>query len=230
MRSNIEFSDIEKIKYFDEICEKYYKKNFGLSSKSEIDLLMFKFFYQNKLGKKKNGVFNADSDYLLSKELGITQSRVRNLKVKKELVYPELEYDWKQQFLELIDLAQYDEQNKKVIMNITDPNLQIEIENHIEQRGLYYEKQLNTKLLQLRVEYFIELVVSLDDSINQDELIKVMKTQIKALSLVEDRIMKKGFGKIAKEKGINSIELLSAITTIGTAIGPHLIKLMSVIN
>lgn len=50
---NSEFSEEEKIKYFDEICEKYYRKNFGLTSKSEMDLLMFKFFYQNKLKRKK---------------------------------------------------------------------------------------------------------------------------------------------------------------------------------
>ncbi|MBO0466662.1 hypothetical protein JZO73_03845 [Enterococcus plantarum] len=217
---NNEFSEEEKIKYFDEICEKYYRKNFSLTSKSEMDLLMFKFFYQNKLKRKKSGDFNADSDYLLSKELGITQSRVRNLKIKKELVYPEQNYDWKEQFLNLISFAQYDEQTKKIIMNIPDPNLQIEIENHIEQRGLFIEKQLNSKLLQVRVEYFIELVISLDENISQDDLIENMKAQISELSSVDKKIMKKGFGKVVKEKGISSIELLSAIVTIAPAVQP----------
>ncbi len=220
MRSNIEFSDLEKIKYFDEICEKYYQKNFGLASKSEVDLLMFKFFYQNKLERKKNGEFNIDSDYLISKELGITQSRVRNLKIKKELVYPILDYNWKQQFLDLIEFAQYEEQTKKIIMNIPDPNLKIEIENHIEQRGLFIEKQLNSKLLIIRVEYFIELVISLDEKINQDELIETMKMKIEDLSLVDKKIMKKNFGKIVKEKGISSIELLSALVTIAPVVKP----------
>lgn len=217
---NSEFSEEEKIKYFDEICEKYYRKKFGLTSKSEMDLLMFKFFYQNKLKRKKNGDFNADSDYLLSKELGITQSRVRNLKIKKELVYPEQNYNWKEQFLNLISFAQYDEQTKKIIMNIPDPNLQIEIENHIEQRGLFIERQLNSKLLQIRVEYFIELVISLDENISQDKLVENMKAQISELSSVDKKIMKKGFGKVIKEKGISATELLAAIVTIAPAVQP----------
>lgn len=32
----IKFTDEQKIKYFDEICQLYYNKNFGLASKSEI--------------------------------------------------------------------------------------------------------------------------------------------------------------------------------------------------
>ncbi|WP_270326535.1 hypothetical protein [Enterococcus malodoratus] len=152
--------------------------------------------------------------------MGITQSRVRNLKIKKELVYPEQNYNWKEQFLNLISFAQYDEQTKKIIMNIPDPNLQIEIENHIEQRGLFIERQLNSKLLQIRVEYFIELVISLDENISQDKLVENMKAQISELSSVDKKIMKKGFGKVIKEKGISAIELLAAIVTIAPAVQP----------
>ncbi|MGX6961110.1 hypothetical protein [Vagococcus xieshaowenii] len=226
MNPKVEFSDSEKLKYFDEICEKYYQKNFGLTSKTEIDLLMFKFFYQNKIKKKAEGFFNADSDYLLSKELGITQTRVRNLKIKKELLYPEENKDWKKDFLDLIAFAQYDEQTKKMILNISDPNLQIEIENHIEQRGLYIEKQLNSKLLIIRVEYFIELVISLDSTVSQDELIETITTQIDELKSLDKKMMQQGFGKVVIERGVNVINLLSALATISQTVGPILSKLI----
>ncbi|NSU94059.1 hypothetical protein HRH21_12700, partial [Enterococcus faecalis] len=89
-----------------------------------------------------------------------------------------------------------------------------------EQRGLFIERQLNSKLLQIRVEYFIELVISLDENISQDKLVENMKAQISELSSVDKKIMKKGFGKVIKEKGISATELLAAIVTIAPAVQP----------
>lgn len=83
----IEFSTEEKIENFEKISQYFFQSNFGEMSKSDIELLMFSFYLDNIIAHStdKNGVLNysACSDYNISKDLGITQQRVRNLKIKK---------------------------------------------------------------------------------------------------------------------------------------------------
>ncbi len=60
----------------------------------------------------------------MSKILGITQQRVRNLKVKKELVYQDLSFKWHLSFAKVLQDSRYTTlENNKVIINIPDLNL-----------------------------------------------------------------------------------------------------------
>lgn len=84
---HINFTTEEKAEMFDEIAAHFYNANFGQMSKSNMELLMFS-FYMNKLiqnNKFEDGTIDYQkcSDYRISKELGITQQRVQNLKIKK---------------------------------------------------------------------------------------------------------------------------------------------------
>lgn len=47
--------------------------------------------------------------------------------------------------------AHFDKSNYKVTMSINDPILYIELENYIEENNMYFEKQLNKKILQLEL-------------------------------------------------------------------------------
>ena len=93
----VTFKDEDKIKFFDEIASRFYEANFGQFSKADFELLMFKFYIQKMISDNKNGDNTIDyslcSDYKISKDLGITQQRVRNLKVKNQLVNP-IEFEW----------------------------------------------------------------------------------------------------------------------------------------
>ena len=96
----IEFK--EKEKYFDEIAAKFFNRNFGTASKNDIELLMFKFYIEtliNDYEDKSDKTINYDniSDYKIARDLGITPQRVRNLKLKKDLVYPQ-KFDWRVSF------------------------------------------------------------------------------------------------------------------------------------
>ena len=78
------FNTLEsKAKAFDTIAEKYYFSNFGSISRSDFDTLMFSLYIEQILFKHQDD-FSAYSDYTLSKQLGITQTKVSNLKVKKQ--------------------------------------------------------------------------------------------------------------------------------------------------
>ncbi len=179
----IKFTDDEKIKMFDKIAEHFYNRNFGSFAKTDMELLMFCFYVEKLTSKATDdkGIinYNVCSDYIISKELGITQQRVHNLKVKKELVYPTLPHEsWKEEFANLVENARYDEKTGKFSLKIPDPNLFLEIQHYLEENGGYVDKTLSSDLLNIRAEYFIDLIISLSDDVSREDIIKQLKTSI----------------------------------------------------
>ena len=77
----------EKAAAFDQIAAQFYEGNFGRMSKADLETLMFHLYIEQIL-KRSEQDFHTYSDFRLSKELGIPQSRVSSLKVKKQLQYP----------------------------------------------------------------------------------------------------------------------------------------------
>ncbi len=229
-----DFSDEEKVKMFDRIADFYYKHNFGQASKTDMDLLMFHFYIEKMSSVSTGGDGTIDysrcSDYKISKELGITQQRVRNLKVRNQLVYPpKKERDWKKEFAKLTDNARYDQTSKKVIVNIPDPNLYIEIQNFIEEKGAYVEKQLNSKILQIRAEYYIDLVISFESSKTKEEIIKSLKKQLKDSGKDESVFDENNIGKTLIDGAVNVTTVAANLSTLispENLVGVALIKLL----
>ena len=130
------FTNEEKIEIFDKLSTLFYKQNFGRVSKSDIEAFMFHCYYEKLVenSKTENDVidYNKCSDYVISKELGITQQKVKNLKIKDQLLYPSTR-DWKKDFAQLTQFATYDEITHRISLNIPDPNLYLEIQNYIEE-------------------------------------------------------------------------------------------------
>lgn len=77
---------------FDKIANEFYNSNFGSLSKPEMELMMFDFYIKKMMSNCRSDDDTFDyslcSDYKISIDLGITQQRVRNLKVKNQLVNP----------------------------------------------------------------------------------------------------------------------------------------------
>ena len=211
----VQFSDEEKIALFDVIADHFYKANFGQMSKSDIELMMFRFYMEKMIATYQNEDGTIDyrkcSDYKISKELGITQQRVRNLKIKKELIYP-TQYDWKSALASLTENAKYDKITNKIVLNIPDPNLYIEIQNFIEEQGAYVEKQLNSKVLQIRAEYYIDLIISLEEDASRKEIIKKIKDSCKKDVLFDERNIGKTLIRAAVDVTTLAANLCSIIS------------------
>ena len=174
----IKFTEAEKAEMFDQLAGYFYNANFGKMIKSDFELVMFHFYYGKLLEESRNPDGTIDyhhcSDYKISKDLGITQQRVRNLKVKDHLVF-ERELDWKKNLANLTEHARYDKTTKRVVLNIPDPVLFLEIQNFIEEKGAHIEIQLNHKLMQLRAEYYIDLILELESDSTRKEAAKHLK-------------------------------------------------------
>ncbi len=166
--------DEQKARAFDKIAECYYFKNFGSISKSDIDLLMFSIYIEQILDRTEADI-NTYSDYTISKDLGITQSRVRNLKEKKELKYPYSDFEWKKSFERVSRNAIYED--GKIKIELRDKNLYNELKNCIECMGGFVDVQINNTLLQVSYKYYVDFLCELEDEKSkiEKELKKILK-------------------------------------------------------
>ena len=105
-----DFSKDEKERAFDRIIDEYFSKSFGSMSKTNIDILFFSVYQEHCIENGKN-----TDDYSMAQELGISQGRIRSLKMNAELQYPRQEFNWKNQFAEYIKKAIYDK-NKDMML------------------------------------------------------------------------------------------------------------------
>ena len=186
-------TDKEKAEAFDKLASEYYFMNFGMMGKSNIDVLMFSIYIEQILKKNGTAVFKNYSDYSLSKYLGITQSKISNLKVKKELLYPYEDFDWKSSFASITKNAVYEDGKIKLL--IPDKNLFIELKNAIEENGGFIEIQLTSNLLQVRLPFFVDLLLAVSDESDRESIIKDLKKHAALKNLEIEKFEKISFGK-----------------------------------
>lgn len=230
---NISFTDEEKIQIFDEITSHFYNANFGQMSKTDMELMMFRFYIEKMIAENRSedGSINYQmcSDYRISQDLGITQQRVRNLKVRNQLTNP-IEYDWKVALAKLTKHARYDFRTHMVTLNIPDPNLYLEIQNFIEENGAYVDKQLNSKILRLRAEYYINLIVALEPEESRRRIIKRLKKQLKEEGKEDLAFDESNMGKALLDSALNITTVvanLSSIISPQNVVGVALLNLLT---
>lgn len=226
----------EKVELFDKIATQFYEANFGQLSKADMELMMFQIYYEKlvKQSRFEDGTIDycKCSDYKISHELGITQQRVRNLKVRNQLRNP-IEYKWQAALARLTDNARYDRRSGKVIINIPDPNLFLEIQNFIEEQGAFVEKQLNSKILQIRAEYYIALIISMEPEKSRKEIVKLLKKQFKISGKDEEAFDEKNIGKSLIDLAVDISTIASEMAKVlspQNLVGNALLNLLRSIN
>lgn len=205
MNNNL-FSEKRKCLAFDKLAEHFYHQNFGTMTKSEFELLMFHFYLDALMEKAKNDKGVLDyfqvSDYQIAKELGIPQSAVRSLKIRKQARYRE-EFSWQESLLSIKEHIRYDPEKRKVIIPMTDPNLMLEITNYIQSHGGYIEVESGKDHLKIRVEYYLQLMYETMEEVDKKKFVKEMKKE-----LVEKN------DKEASFETMNKMEVVSDILSV----------------
>ena len=192
-------TDAVKAAAFDRVAELFFNKNFGTASKSDIDVLMFS-MYIDKILEQSEGEISTYSDYTLSKYLGITQSKVKSLKIKKELIYPREEFCWENSFRKIYSNAQYKDGN--ILLFVPDPNLYIELKHFIEENNGLVDIRLNSSLLVVSLESFLDLVVYVADESEKNVIRNFLKDKF-----------------IERQANVENFEKQPISKTIGQSIG-----------
>lgn len=156
------FSQKEKEDFFQDLLSMYFHKNFGSVSKADLELYLFSFYLNHLMREGKEY-----DDYTLSKDLGLTQSRIRSLKERKELKYPSGR-DWRDEFLECAKYASFDVKSHLIKFAIPDVYIIKEVRNYFEKRHKYDEYQMNPKLFQCRADAFFEMGKCIAEEKNEE--------------------------------------------------------------
>lgn len=210
----------EKAAIFDEIMDKYLTNGFHSMTKGEWDTYLFHVLFQYLSVHDKGNT----SDYRLSKMLGITQSRIRNLKIREGLVYRATDYEnnWKTFFSGYIENALYDKYSGVIKMNIPDVNVLSEVRNFMEENGWYDEYQLNPKLFQCNLGIFLQLCEKIEPAELSDQASSFLKNLEKqadcdktALDFFKKGEIGKGVKKLGKKISKETLDCLMNIIPAG---------------
>ncbi len=196
-----EFKDL-----FDELMDMYFRRNFGSTSKADLETFLFSYYLEHLI---RNGM--PYDDYTLGKDLGLTISRVRSLKERKELKYPHDGYDWRESFLECAKAAKYDEVKHLIKFTIPDVNVMKDVRNYFEKNHYYDEYQLNPKLFQCKLDAFLDVGERIANEKGQKFIIDYDDKKIRKLLENETRTQneKNGISKILEGAVIDGLKDLA---------------------
>lgn len=203
---NIFSSDEVKAKAFDKIAEKFFLGNFGMMQKTDTEVLLFSIYIEEILNQSEEDI-NTYSDYTLSKQLGITQSKISSLKVKKQLQYPYEKFNWKESFRRSCAYVHYEK--GKIRINLRDKNLYYELKNQIDEAGGYVETTLTSDLLVISPMDFFELIEGIMSKEEIDEIKRVIKKRYDSNKSLIGQLEKESIGKtIRSQFGETAVDVI----------------------
>ena len=232
----VQFTDEEKIKAFDDIAIRYFYKNFGSMTKTDYETLLFRIYIRHL----KNQKLSTD-DYSISRALGITQSKVRNLKLRNELQENLLaDNSWKLEFAECVGTAIYDDNKKLVKVMVPEVTVMMELRHFMEENRWYDEYQLNPKLFQCPLDFFLPLCEKIegvnlqvnDTTRSKLEEIKnkANKTEQSAIAKIMSGSLEDGFKDLAWKGTIAIVIEVLKILPFGTLAAPIIEGLIKVLK
>ena len=139
-----------------------FDKNFGSFTKADYETLMFSIYLDNCDEKDIN-------DYDLSLKLCVTESKVRNLRVKSQLLYPK-ELMWKEKFIESLKVGRFNELDNTITVAIEDPSVRNKIKHEFEREYGVLDITLSNKQIRMPIETC--LLFALDMEENGEDVLK----------------------------------------------------------
>ncbi len=174
-----------------ELVKFYFEPSFGSRNKSDIDLMMFKIYYASLNGK-------GTSDIEISRDLKITQAKVRSLKNRLRLVYPQEPGEDLASCLEklfaMTKRVHYDEKTNKIEITVLDFILYENLKDKLEENGASLDITLNPKLFSITAGQFVEFALDKLNAGQKKEIQKQLKMQ--GLKTEQGIIGKESFKKV----------------------------------
>lgn len=181
-----------------------FSNKFNTFTKSDFELLMFT-AYLDSCSKPIR-------DYDISIALGMPETKVRNLRLKSQLVYPK-NLLWKEELAECIKHGSYDKGSKLVTVTFEDPSVKALVKNEIEKQFGTVNLSFNNKQLVMPVDSFVILAVFTDDKPEQalKNLNHILRERGRKEDVIEDTPFKdKVFDNIS-DVGATILELATVM-------------------
>lgn len=217
MIDKIDKIDKDKLKSLIEESQ-LFTNRFGSFNKSDYEVLMFTVYLDSLTSPAR--------DYEISIDLGITEQKVRSLRVKSQLLYPRV-INWVEQMRQALENGSYDD--GMITITLEDPSVRNRIRYEVESKSGTVNLSLNRKQLVLPVESFLILAACAEK--DTDEVLQSLNKIFAGNEEIKGTIHKDKIGKRIFNGVTNIGEKLQAVLTVFTVGKPiieQVIKLLGI--
>jgi hypothetical protein len=150
-------SDSEKIRFSEEFLSRFLSPGFGALPKREIEILVFHLLFH------KTGAFIGQSNYDISNELKISETKVKSFKIEASLKYQQTVHQ--DALLEIARLFfEYNEskpalEGDNVLFALEDPVLKREFEHAVKKLGYFVDHSFNREIIKVKASVFLEIFI-----------------------------------------------------------------------
>ena len=150
-----------------EVIDAYLNRGFGSMNKNDFEVWIFNYLLQNDL--------NAKTNFDISIELGIPESKVKRLRYEASLKYgnPKNTNQYNIAFLSLLNNVNLKKGSGNIIQfAVEDLQLRKYLDSVLKKKGLFSDTSFNTEVVSITIE---DLVVLLDETCTQKEKDIILK-------------------------------------------------------
>lgn len=154
--------------------KEYIKRGFGSMNKNDFEVFIFNQWLSFENNKEK-------SDYAISRELRIPESKVKRLRYESSLVYSEYQNDdkrLKDKFYDDLKNAKYKADSQKLYFLVPDKLVRQYINDILEKDGRYLESSLTSSSVSIYINDFIYLIDKLK-LVDRDVIVNKAKEESK---------------------------------------------------
>ena len=170
--------------------DKVFSPRFGMLTKSELELELFRVYFEEYAGENW-------TDFKIGRELGITESRVSNLRLKLAL----LDSEQPKEPYELIlgEAVEYDPNTSKVSIRINSAFQRAALKDYLEEKGTIPSIPLGSNHIKLTLSNYLDVLAAVFEDTPED-----VKNRIDKL-VRDQKDLQKAIRKINKKSFIETI-------------------------
>ena len=193
----MELSKDKEEEFAIEFISRYSKVGFGSMNKNDFEVMIYDLL-------KKYGNLSGKSNYDISLELQITESKVKKLSYEAELKYNDHNDDtFKNDFFKILEKSRYKKDGCKVQFSVEDKFLRTSISAKLKSLGHFSDSSFNSEIISIDVESFIDLLDCVLSKNEKECIIKNNTSLFEGTSIVDfkELIRKVIYGSAGKIGG-----------------------------
>lgn len=141
-------------------------ERFNSISKSDYDVAFFHVLMENGYGEK--------SDFELSRLLMLTETKIKNLRYRCNLVYP-MDENYERQLMDILQNAAYKRDGNRIQFCVKDKMLRSYANNLLTEDGNFADSSFNSDIISLTPMDMVDLMVKLYDGNKNNDYEQVRK-------------------------------------------------------
>lgn len=174
--------------------EDYIKRGFGSMTKNDFEVWIFSQWLADPKNKKK-------SNYVISRELRISESKVKRLRYEVDLNYQDTSDEEKNaQIIDLLGKAQLKRNGTHIQFNVENPVLRKYMDYLLKQAGYFADSSFNTEIVSLTINDWCKLLEVIDANA-MESLLKKGKEVLNQSDLTARKLLDIFLEKIAESGG-----------------------------